>query len=85
MMIFGYCCLVFALVVYVTNFKEVNKDFVLMWKALLKEGREQYFLEHYPYGYYLLKPFRGTDIYYQPKAKQQCYLDTLYNRKMLLR
>ena len=46
MMTFGYCCLVFALVVYVTNFKEVNKDFVEIWKSLLKEAREQYFLEH---------------------------------------
>ena len=85
MLIFGYCCLVFALVVYLTNFKEVNKDFSKAWKYALKEGREQYYIEHYPYGYYLLKRYRDTDIYYQPKAKQQCYIDTLYNRKMLLK
>ena len=85
MLIFGYCCLVFALVVYLTNFKEVNKDFSRAWRYALKEGREQYYIEHYPYGYYLLKRYRGTDIYYQPRARQQCYIDTLYNRKMLLR
>ena len=77
MMTFGYCCLVFSLVVYVTNFKEVNKDFVKIWKSLLKEAREQYFLEHYPYGYYLMKPYRGTNIYYQPKNQNEHNIEYL--------
>lgn len=85
MMEFGYCCLVFALVVYLTNFKEVNKDLVRMLKDVIQEGREQYYLEHYPYGYYLIKPTKGKYFYYRSKAKQQYYIDTLYNRKMLLR
>jgi hypothetical protein len=82
--IVGYCCLIFAIVTYITNFKETNKGFIYIWRSLLKEGREQYYLENYPNGYYLLKPYRGnTDFYYQTISEQQYHRDMLYNRKMM--
>ena len=82
--IIGYCCLIFAIVTYATNFKETNKGISYLWKKAIQEGREQYYLENYPRGYYLLKPFRGnTDFYYQAMSEQHYHRDMLYSRKMM--
>ena len=84
--IVGYCCLIFAFVFYITNFKEINKEITRRWRKAIQEGREQYYLENYPRGYYLLKPCsRDTDFYYQTMSKQYYYKDRLYNRKMMER
>jgi len=80
----GYCCLIFAIITYITNFKETNKELSYLWKRAIQEGREQYYQEVYPRGYYLLKPFRGnTNFYYQTMSKQQYHRDILYSRKMM--
>lgn len=80
----GYCCLIFAFVIYITNFKEINKEMTHEWRKVIQEGREQYYLENYPRGYFLLKPFRGdTNFYYQTMSKQQYHKDILYSRKMM--
>jgi hypothetical protein len=82
--IVGYCCLIFAFVVYITNFKEINKEMVHRWRKAIQEGREQYYLENYPRGYYLLKPYRGdTNFYYQTMSRQHYHRDMLYSRKMM--
>lgn len=78
------CCLTFALLTYITNFKEINKEIVYEWRKIIYEGREQYYLENYPKGYFLLKPYkRNTNFYYQTMPKQYYYKDMLYNRKMM--
>ena len=51
--IVGYCCLIFAIITYITNFKETNKGITYLWKKAIQEGREQYYQEVYPRGYYL--------------------------------
>jgi hypothetical protein len=82
--IVGYCCLIFAFVVYITNFKEINKEMAYRWRRAIQEGREQYYLENYPRGYYLLKPYRGdTNFYYQTMSRQHYHRDMLYSRKMM--
>ena len=82
--IVGYCCLIFAFVVYITNFKEINKEMTYRWRKAIQEGREQYYLENYPRGYYLLKPYRGdTNFYYQTMSRQHYHRDMLYSRKMM--
>jgi hypothetical protein len=82
--IIGYCCLIFAFVVYITNFKEINKEMAYRWRRAIQEGREQYYLENYPRGYYLLKPYRGdTNFYYQTMSRQHYHRDMLYSRKMM--
>lgn len=82
--IVGYCCLVFALVIYITNFKEINKEVIHGWRRAIQEGREQYYLENYPKGYCSLKSYkRNTNFYYQTLSKQYYYKDMLYNRKMM--
>ena len=82
--IVGYCCLIFAFVVYITNFKEINKEMAYRWRRAIQEGREQYYLENYPRGYYLLKPYRGdTNFYYQTMSEQHYHRDMLYSRKMM--
>lgn len=82
--IVGYCCLLFAFVVYITNFKEINKEMAYRWRRAIQEGREQYYLENYPRGYYLLKPYRGdTNFYYQTMSRQHYHRDMLYSRKMM--
>ena len=82
--IVGYCCLIFAFVVYITNFKEINKEMAYRWRKAIQEGREQYYLENYPRGYYLLKPYRGdTNFYYQTMSRQHYHRDMLYSRKMM--
>ena len=53
--IVGYCFLIFALIIYIINFKEINKEIIYRWCKAIKEGRKQYYLENYPKGYYLLK------------------------------
>ena len=82
--IVGYCCLIFAFVIYITNFKEINKEMAYRWRRAIQEGREQYYLENYPRGYYLLKPYRGdTNFYYQTMSRQHYHRDMLYSRKMM--
>lgn len=82
--IVGYCCLIFAFVVYITNFKEINKEMAYRWRRAIQEGREQYYLENYPRGYYLLRPYRGdTNFYYQTMSRQHYHRDMLYSRKMM--
>lgn len=82
--IVGYCCLTFAFLIYITNFKEINKDIIHIWRKIIWEGREQYYLENYPKGYFLLKPYkRNNNFYYQTLSKQYYYKDILYNRKMM--
>lgn len=78
------CCLTFALLTYITNFKEINKEIVYEWRKIIYEGREQYYLENYPKGYFLLKSCkRNNNFYYQTIPKQYYYKDMLYNRKMM--
>ena len=82
--IIEYCCLLFVFVIYITNFKGINKEIIYRWHKIIQEGREQYYLENYPRGYYLLKPYRGdTNFYYQTMSRQHYYKDMLYNRKMM--
>ena len=82
--IVGYCCLVFAFVIYITNFKEINKEIIRAWHKTIQEGREQYYLENYPRGYCLLKSYKkNTSFYYQTLSRQHYYKDMLYNRKMM--
>ena len=82
--IVGYCCLVLAFVTYITNFEEVNKAMVYGWRKAIQEGREQYYLENYPRGYYLSKPYKGNiNFYYQTMSRQHYHRDMLYNRKMM--
>ena len=78
------CCLTFALLTYITNFKEINKEIVYEWRKIIYEGREQYYLKNYPKGYFLLKPYkRNNNFYYQTMPRQYYYKDMLYNRKMM--
>ena len=78
------CCLTFALLTYITNFKEINKEIVYRWHKIIQEGREQYYLENYPKGYYLLRPRKiSSNFYYQTMFRQHYYKDMLYNRKMM--
>ena len=81
--IVGYCCLTFALLTYISNFKEINKEIAYGWNKAICEGREQYYLENYPKGYYLLKPYKRNNFYYQTMPRQYYYKDMLYNRKMM--
>lgn len=82
--IVGYCFLIFALVIYITNFKEINKEIIYIWRKAIKEGRKQYYLENYPKGYYLLRPRKiSSNFYYQTMFRQHYYKDMLYNRKMM--
>lgn len=79
-----YYFLIFALIIYILNFKEINKEINYRWRKAIKEGREQYYLENYPKGYYLLKfNKRNNNSYYQTMSKQYYYKDMLYNRKMM--
>ena len=82
--IVGYCCLTFALLTYISNFKEINKEIIYGWNKAIWESREQYYLENYPKGYFLLKPYkRNNNFYYQTMPRQYYYKDMLYNRKMM--
>ena len=82
--IVGYCFLIFALIIYIINFKEINKEIIYRWCKAIKEGRKQYYLEKYPKGYYLLKPRKiSSNFYYQTMFRQHYYKDMLYNRKMM--
>ena len=82
--IIKYYCLIFALIIYIINFKEINKEIVYIWRKAIKEGREQYYLKNYPKGYYLLKSYkRNNNFYYQTMFKQHYYKNMLYNRKMM--
>lgn len=81
--IVGYCCLFFAFVLYITNFKEINKEMVHRWRKIIKEGREQYYLEKYPKGYFLSKPYKRNSFYYQTMFGQHYYKDKLYSRKIM--
>lgn len=82
--IVGYCFLIFALIIYIINFKEINKEIIYIWRKAIKEGRKQYYLENYPKGYYLLKfNKRNNNSYYQSLFKQHFYKNMLYNRKMM--
>lgn len=79
-----YYFLIFALIIYILNFKEINKEINYRWRKAIKEGREQYYLENYPKGYYLLKfNKRNNNSYYQSLFKQHFYKNMLYNRKMM--
>ena len=79
-----YCFLIFALIIYIINFKEINKEIIYIWRKAIKEGRKQYYLENYPKGYYLLKPRKiNSNFYYQTMFRQHYYKDMLYNRKMM--
>lgn len=82
--IVGYCFLILALIIYIINFKEINKEIIYIWRKAIKEGRKQYYLENYPKGYYLLKPRKiSSNFYYQTMSRQHYYNDMLYNRKMM--
>lgn len=82
--IVGYCFLIFALIIYIINFKEINKEIIYIWRKAIKEGRKQYYLENYPKGYYLLRPRKiSSNFYYQTMFRQHYYKDMLYNRKMM--
>ena len=82
--IVGYCCLIFAFVIYITNFKEINKEIIHGWCKAIQEGREQYYLEMYPRGYCSVKSYKRIDnFYYQAMSRQHYYKDMLYNRKMM--
>lgn len=82
--IVGYCFLIFALIIYIINFKEINKEIIYRWRKAIKEGRKQYYLENYPKGYYLLRPRKiSSNFYYQTIFRQHYYKDMLYNRKMM--
>lgn len=82
--IIGYCFLIFALIIYIINFKEINKEIIYIWRKAIKEGRKQYYLENYPKGYYLLRPRKiSSNFYYQTMFRQHYYKDMLYNRKMM--
>lgn len=82
--IVGYCFLIFALIIYIINFKEINKEINYIWRKAIKEGRKQYYLENYPKGYYLLRPRKiSSNFYYQTMFRQHYYKDMLYNRKMM--
>lgn len=79
-----YYFLIFALIIYIINFKEINKEINYRWRKAIKEGRKQYYLENYPKGYYLLKfNKRNNNPYYQSLFKQHYYKNMLYNRKMM--
>ena len=79
----GCSLMVFALVIYLTNFKEVNKEFKVRWRWALQNTRETYYEMFYPYGYYIMKQVPGTDIWYQHKYTPNYHRDVLYNRKMM--
>jgi len=82
--IIGYCCLIFAFVVYITNFKEINKEMAYRWRKAIREGREQYYLENYPRGYCSLKSYKEVpNFYYRILSRQHYHRDMLYNRKMM--
>ena len=81
--IIEYCCLLFVFVIYITNFKGINKEIIYRWHKIVQEGREQYYLENYPKGYFLLKPYKRNNFYYQTMPRQYYYKDMLYNRKMM--
>ena len=69
-----YYFLIFALIIYIINFKEINKEINYRWRKAIKEGR----------GYYLLKfNKRNNNSYYQSLFKQHYYKNMLYNRKMM--
>lgn len=85
-MLLGYSCLVFALVAYITNFKDINKELVWRWKDAIKQTRITYYEMNYPYGYYFFSQHkRNVQFTNKNFVKQQYYLDTLYNRKMMER
>ena len=81
--IVGYYCLFFAYVLYIINFKEINKEMARWWHKIIQEGREQYYLEKYPKGYFLSKPYKRNSFYYQTMFGQHYYRDMLYSRKIM--
>jgi hypothetical protein len=50
----------------------------------LQEAREQYYLQHYPNGYFFRKDCKyEPNFYYQNKHKQNYVNTQLYSRKLL--
>jgi len=81
----GWFLLFTGLGIYLTYYREINKEFKVRFKWALQNTREIYYEMYYPYGYYLMEKIPGTDIYYQSMAKQNYNRQVLYNRKMMKR
>ena len=80
--IMGMSLLVLALVIYITNFKEVNRCFAWYWQTALKIGRESYYQEIHPNGPYEC-PKSEKSFHYKQMVKQHGRFIKNFHRRML--
>ena len=78
----GMILLMFALVIYITNFKEVNRCFAWYWKTALQIGRESYYQETHPNGPYNV-PKSENSFHYKQMIKQNGRIFKHFHRRIL--
>lgn len=80
--IVGMSLLVFAIIIYITNFKEVNRCFTWYWKTALQIGRESYYQETHPNGPYE-SPKADKNFHYKQMVKQHGKAFKHFHRRIL--
>jgi hypothetical protein len=78
----GMSLLMLAFVIYITNFKEINKYFVQYWKTALQLGREAYYQKTHPNGPYKI-PKSNKNFYYKQMVKQHGRMFKDFHRRIL--
>jgi len=80
--VMGMCLLAFALVVYLTNFKEVNKYFIWQWKTMIENGRDIIYAETHPKGPFEVQKV-DKNFHYKQMIKISDRRFKSFHRKML--
>ena len=80
--VMGMCLVVFAFVVYITNFREVNKYFIWQWKAIIENGREILYIETHPKGPYEVQK-SDKNFHYKQMVKQHGRFIKNFHRRMM--
>ena len=81
--IMGMCLLVFAIVVYITNFKSMNKYFIWQWKTIIENGRNIFYAETHPKGSYEVYRNDEKNFHYKQMIKQHGRFVKNFHRRMM--